>query len=196
MTEFITLPRKAHNLAGRLYGRLVVLGAVEIKRYPGTTHVMWACRCECGADVVVAAGHLRSGNTSSCGCAKSTLCAEPNITHGHCRKRTAKETPEYGAWRKAKGRCFDPNDRAFDNYGGRGITMCDAWANDFAAFLAHVGPRPSRHHSLDRIENDGHYEPGNVRWATRSQQSKNRRKGWTAKAWATRRAKATAAVRF
>lgn len=73
---------------------------------------------------------------------------------------------EYRAWKHAKERCFNPKARGYARYGGRGITMCPEWVHDFAAFFVHIGPRPAKGLLLDRIDNDGHYEPGNVRWAT------------------------------
>lgn len=97
-------------------------------------------------------------------------------THGHA----AVDSPEYRAWRHANQRCHYARHPQFASYGGRGIRMCDEWRKDFTAFLRHVGPRPSKDHSLDRIDNDKGYEPGNVRWATRSEQARNRRKRETA----------------
>lgn len=85
------------------------------------------------------------------------------------------KTPEYRAWMAAKVRCFNPNSQNFYLYGGRGISMCPEWDASFMAFYEHIGPRPSGEHSLDRIDTNGHYEPGNVRWATRSEQQKNKR---------------------
>jgi hypothetical protein len=84
-------------------------------------------------------------------------------------------TPEWGAWAGIKQRCFDPKSVSFDDYGGRGITMAPEWRDDFLAFYEHLGPRPSPAYSVDRIDVDGNYEPGNVRWATRSQQAANKR---------------------
>jgi hypothetical protein len=82
--------------------------------------------------------------------------------------------PEYFAWNSMRNRCHNPNNPSYHNYGGRGIGVCDEWAS-YDQFLADVGRRPSEKHTLDRINNDGHYEPSNVRWATRSEQSRNRR---------------------
>jgi hypothetical protein len=85
------------------------------------------------------------------------------------------KTPERSAWQNMRDRCNNPNCVSFDNYGLRGIRVCDEWQYDYQAFLRHVGPRPSPRHSLDRIDNNGHYEPGNVRWADKSTQLSNRR---------------------
>lgn len=84
-------------------------------------------------------------------------------------------TPEYRAWQTMRHRCTQPTSPVWDSYGGRGITICDEWLNDPAAFIAHIGPRPSRHHELDRIDNDRGYDPGNVRWTSRSVNDRNRR---------------------
>ena len=88
-------------------------------------------------------------------------------------KRT--RTPEYRCWSSIKTRCYNPNSRGYQWYGARGISMCQAWRDSFTAFLAHIGQRPTDLHTLDRIDNDGNYEPGNVRWATRNEQSQNTR---------------------
>src|SRR5262245_10496757 len=94
-----------------------------------------------------------------------------NKTHGMAN------SPEYQAWNSAKQRCTNPNDGSYSRYGGRGIRMCDEWVNSFEAFYNYIGPRPSSNHSLDRYpNNDGNYEPGNCRWATKSEQAKNRPK--------------------
>lgn len=82
---------------------------------------------------------------------------------------------EYHIWLEMRSRCLSPSDSAYENYGGRGITICPEWLEQFGAFLEHIGRRPSAAHSVDRINNDGNYEPGNVRWATRVQQAQNRR---------------------
>ena len=85
------------------------------------------------------------------------------------------KTPEYATWERMKARCYMPNHNSYKNYGGRGIVVCDAWRNSFASFLSDMGKRPSENHSLDRINNDGNYEPGNCKWSTAKDQARNRR---------------------
>jgi hypothetical protein len=97
-----------------------------------------------------------------------------NITHGHAVG--GHKTPEYRAWAHMLDRCYNPNNKSFHNYGGRGITICEKWCHSFSAFLRDVGPRPSPKHSIDRYPNkNGNYEPNNVRWATQKQQMNNMR---------------------
>ena len=84
-------------------------------------------------------------------------------------------TPEYRAWKEMKRRCYNPNNPSFEDYGGRGITISQPWLDDPAKFFEYVGKKPSKYHSIDRIDNDGNYEPGNVRWATAKQQRDNQR---------------------
>ena len=161
----------ALDLTGHTYGRLLVLS-----RHPERTKagkIQWICRCACGTVTVVRRNNLRSGNTASCGCLFRGATAG-RATHGH--RVAGKSTPEYRAWRSMKTRCLVPTSRSYPGYGGRGIKVCQRWVESFDAFLADVGSRPSADLSLDRIDNDGDYEPGNVRWATRSQQQRNKRR--------------------
>lgn len=154
------------DLTGRRFGRLVVLGP------DGTNHhgsARWRCRCDCGQCRVVVGRYLREGSVRSCGCYRRERITRMNLRHGMWN------TPEYRAWRSMKDRCTNTRHRAWPNYGGRGITVCPEWLASFEAFMAHVGPRPSPGHSLDRIDNDGDYRSGNVRWALLSQQARNRR---------------------
>lgn len=145
------------NLTGQRFGNLLVIGIA-----PSAHHqARWECLCKCGDTKIVTGGHLRRGTTRGC-----RRCSCKNLTHG------MHNSPEYKAFTAAKQRCTNPNVRNWKHYGGRGIEFHFA---SFEEFLAHLGPRPSADHSLDRIETNGHYEPGNVRWATEDEQRRNKR---------------------
>jgi len=153
------------DLTGQRFGRLVALRRMVRSR-------LWRCKCDCGKEARVEQGNLRKGNTRSCGCLKAERTAERFRTHGLCG------TAEYGIYKEARKRCKQPTNRAFKYYGGRGIEFR---FQNFVEFFAEVGPRPSKDLTLDRIDNNGHYEKGNLRWATRLQQAQNRRNGQISK---------------
>lgn len=134
---------------------------------------LFLCRCDCGTEREVAIILLRSGQSRSCGCLQQEANDHAHLVHGHARRGA--ESPEFRTWKAMHQRCYDRSASNYTNYGGRGIAIRDRWRDDFSAFLADMGPKPSPGHSIDRINNDGNYEPGNCRWATRSEQRRNQR---------------------
>lgn len=157
---------KLDDLTGKTFGRLTVLSRAETSR---TGQTRWNCRCSCGNTTVSHSTNLKSGTAHSCGCFTSERVTKMNYRHG------GRYTPEYAALENAISRCSNPRHQAWKNYGGRGIGVCAEWVRSFSSFLDHIGLRPSEDHELDRKDNSRGYEPGNVRWTTRSTQAKNRR---------------------
>lgn len=158
------------NLIGKTFGRLTVVSFCDKDKYGACR---WNCLCICGGTTISRSYSLKTGRTKSCGCLQKEAVVNKLTTHGH--SHFEKNTPEYRAWIAMKSRCYNKNLRSYPGYGGRGIVVCDEWLNDFPAFYSHIGKRPSPDHSLDRYpNNDGHYEPGNVRWATDEEQILNR----------------------
>lgn len=159
-------PDHGQDLVGRRYVRLVVEELAGVGKGGVRS---WRCRCDCGGGKVVSTARLNFGNVKSCGCLQ-----RETRTAGHHRTHGMAKTPEWSIWCGVRKRCTNPACKSWPRYGGRGIRMCERWAKDFLAFYEDVGPRPSPAHMLDRIENEGHYEPGNVRWVTARASSNNR----------------------
>jgi hypothetical protein len=159
------------DLTGRRFGRLVVVGYAG-RAGNSSRGSMWLCRCDCGNATTVLRSSLVGDITRSCKCVMRATAARGRRTHGLCR------TPENVIWNSMVKRCHNPKCLEYHNYGGRGIVVCDRWRGrtGFVNFLADVGPRPSPKHSIDRIDNDGGYEPANCRWATAEQQQLNTRR--------------------
>lgn len=151
---------------GEVFDRLTVVSFAGMAK----DGRQFECQCLCGNRITALGKSLRGGNTRSCGCKQREAAGSLRRSHG------LSKTVEYRIWKGMKDRCYNPNDEEFVNYGGRGIAVCDEWVNDFERFLKDVGPRPSPELTIDRIDNNIGYRPGNVRWATRADQVRNTRR--------------------
>lgn len=150
---------------GHRFGRLtVVRWSAPARKY--------LCKCDCGKDTLARSGDLVAGRTQSCGCLRRQALWAMARKHGHTDG--GRPTGTWWSWIGMRARCTNPNHIGWPNYGGRGIVVCDSWRNSFLQFLADMGPRPSGT-TLDRIDVNGNYEPGNCRWATPDQQARNKR---------------------
>lgn len=149
---------RRQDLMGQRFGKLVVIAKMGKNK---RQRCLWKCRCDCGGTIILDTGSLTTGNTQSCGCLRPAR-------HGMSKTRI------YITWCSMMSRCYNPRTSSYKNYGGRGIEVCERWHN-FVNFYADMGDRPSPQHSLERIDNDGDYEPSNCKWATKEEQNNNTR---------------------
>lgn len=154
------------DLTGKHFGRLTVIS----EAYSDGKHLYWKCRCDCGHELVVCGDSLKQGRTKSCGCLNSEMVKGRVLKHGYTYHRL------YRIWRNMLYRCRNENCPEYPRYGGRGITVCDGWVKDFQLFYNwSMRSGYADNLTIDRIDNDGNYEPTNCQWLTRSE---NIRKSW------------------
>jgi hypothetical protein len=154
------------DLTGQKFGRLSVVG---YEKSDNRGNSLWKCVCECGQEKTIIGYNLKNMLSKSCGC-----LAKENISEIRITKHGKSKSKEFNIWNKMIQRCTNPNNPSYKDYGGRGIVVCDRWM-EFIVFMEDMGDRPSATHSLDREDNERGYSPDNCRWATKKEQSNNRR---------------------
>lgn len=161
------------DLSGMKFGRLTVLHRVPAPSSTTSRSVFWMCTCDCGKNHITSTNSIRVGDSKSCGCLRNEQNAVASLKHGYAIKG---HTPEYRSWAHMIQRCYNPNNDSYCYYGARGITVCPRWRNSFENFLQDMGRKPDPLLTIERINVNGNYEPGNCIWIPRSEQPKNTRR--------------------
>lgn len=154
---------------GKIFSDWTILAFSKKDKY---YNKFYLCRCRCGRESIVCLSRLKNETSQRC---KSCSNRQNNIGNKNAISHGKSKFPEFRIWSAMIQRCSNPNKTNFKYYGGRGICVCSSWKNSFEKFYADMGPRPTPNHTIDRINNDGNYEPQNCKWATKSEQSKNKR---------------------